>query len=169
MIWTDYVNMVATVVTAAAAVFATVFGLLQYRQSKKLEFEDKRAFIVPRLVVNNDEKTPRVYLVIKNAGDTPAKNVVLEFDEGQVWNWVKPANFPFLKGQGGITAISPAGEISYFLGEIRADNYKFNDIETRDVRGVVSFDHPVRKGKKILDEFRLSLQDNRYQSNPSSK
>jgi hypothetical protein len=169
MNWTDYVNMVATVVTTVAAVFATVFGLMQYRQSKQLEFEDKRAFIVPRLEVNKDEKTPRVYLVIRNAGDTPAKNVVLEFDEGQVWNWVKPANFPFLKDQGGITAISPAGEMSYFLGEIRADNFKFNDIETRDILGVASFDHPVRKGKRIEDEFRLSLHDNRFQSNPKSR
>ena len=49
--------------------------------------------------------------MIRNAGDTLAINIILEFQEGQVWNWVKPANFPFLKDQGGITAISPAGEM----------------------------------------------------------
>ena len=60
MIWIDYVNMVAAVVTAVAALFATIFGLKQYSQSKELEFEDKRAFIVPRLAINKEEKIPRV-------------------------------------------------------------------------------------------------------------
>lgn len=169
MNWVDYVNMAAAVTTALAAVAAAVFGLWQFRQAKQLEFQDKRAFIVPRLVINKDHKFPRVYLELRNAGDTPAKNVILEFREGQVWNWVKPANFPFLKDQGGITALSPGAETCFFIGEIRKDNAKFNDIETRDVFGVASFDHPVRKGKRVEDDFRLSLQDNRYQSNPNSK
>lgn len=168
MNWVDYVNMGASVTTALAAVAASIFGLGQYQQAKELEFQDKRAFIVPRLTINKDEKFPRVYLVIQNAGDTPAKNVVLEFGDGQVWNWVKPANFPFLKGQGGITAISPGAEFTFFLGEIRKDNVKFNDIEGRDIFGVASFDHPVLKGRRVEDEFRLSLQDNRYQSIESS-
>lgn len=169
MDWVDYLNTGSAVMTAAAAVVATVIGLWQFRQAKQLEFQDKRAFIVPRLTINKDSKMPRVYLVIHNAGDTPAKNIVLEFREGQVWNWVKPANFPFLEDQGGITALSPGAEMSFFLGEIRRDNVKFNDIEKRDILGVASFDHPVRKGKRVRDEFRLSLQDNRYQSNPNSK
>jgi len=168
MNWVDYVNMAAAVTTALAAVAAAIFGLRQFHQASELEFQDKRAFIVPRLVINKDGKAPRVYLVIENAGDTPAKNVILEFRNGQVWNWVKPANFPFLKAQGGITAMSPGAEMSFFLGEIRKDNVKFNDIESRDILGSASFDHPVRKGKRVNDEFRLSLQDNRYQSNPNS-
>jgi hypothetical protein len=167
--WVDYVNMSAAVTTALAALAAAVFGLRQFRQASELEFQDKRAFIVPRVVLNKDGNAPRVYLIIQNAGDTPAKNVILDFREGQVWSWVKPANFPFLKDQGGITALSPGAEMSFFLGEIRKDNVKFNDIEKRDILGVASFDHPVRKGKRVRDEFRLSLQDNRYQSNPSSK
>jgi hypothetical protein len=167
--WVDYVNMVATVITALAALAAAIFGLRQFRQASELEFQDKRAFIVPRLVLNKDGKVPRVYLIIQNAGDTPAKNVILNFREGQVWNWVKPANFPFLEDQGGITAMSPGAEMSFFLGEIRKDNAKFNDIERRDILGVASFDHPVKEGKRVEDEFRLSLQDNRYQSNASSK
>jgi hypothetical protein len=167
--WVDYVNMTAAVTTALAALAAAIFGLRQFRHASELEFQDKRAFIVPRLVLNEDGKAPRVYLIIRNAGDTPAKNVVLEFRDGQVWNWVKPADFPFLKAQGGITAMSPGAEMSFFLGEIRKDNLKFNDIQTRDIFGVASFDHPVQKGKRVHDEFRLSLQDNRYQSNPSSR
>ena len=97
MNWVDYVNMVATVITALAALAAAIFGLRQFRQASELEFQDKRAFIVPRLVLNKDGKAPRVYLIIQNAGDTPAKNVILNFREGQVWNWVKPAKFPFLE------------------------------------------------------------------------
>lgn len=169
MNWIDYLNVGAAVTTAMAAVAAAFFGLRQFRQASELEFQDKRAFIVPRLFLNKEGKAPRVYLIIQNAGDTPAKNVILDFREGQVWNWVKPANFPFRKDQGGITALSPGAEMSFFLGEIRKDNAKFNDIETRDILGVASFDHPVLKGKRVNDEFRLSLHDNRYQSNPSSK
>lgn len=168
MNWVDYVNMGASVITAFAAVAAAVYGLRQFKLAKELEFQQKRAFILPRLVINKDGKVPRVFLIIQNAGETPAKNVILEFGEGQVWNWVKPANFPFLKSQGGLTAISPGADLSFFLGEIRKDNVKFNDIETRDILGVASFDHPVKKGTRVEDEFRLSLQDNRYQSNPNS-
>lgn len=169
MNWVDYVNTGSAVITAFAAVVATVIGPWQFRQAKQLEFQDKRAFIVPRLSINNDGKLPRVYLMVQNVGDTPAKNVVLDFEEGQVWHWVKAAKFPFLKDLGGITALSSGAEMSFFRGEIRKDNVKFNDIESRDIIGVASFDQPVRKGKRVRDEFRLSLQDNRYQSNPSSK
>ena len=164
--WIPFAELAASAVTASAAVTATVVGLWQFRLAKQLEFQEKRAFIVPRLTINKVEKVPRVYLVIRNAGDTPAKNVILDFGENQVWHWVKPANFPFLRESGGITAVAPGDEMSYFVGEIRNDNSRFNDIEQRDVTGVASFDHPIRKGKRLADDFRLSLNDQRYKSNP---
>ena len=162
--WTDYVSAISTLATALAAIFGGIFGLLEYRRAMRLEFHDKRAFIVPRLNVASDAQRPRVYLVIRNYGDTPAFNVTLDFAAGQVWHWVKPADYPFLAEQGGITAIGPGEEIRYFLGELSDNNGPFNDILQRDVFGSVSFDHPVRRGKRWADPFRLSYQDGRYRS-----
>jgi hypothetical protein len=164
--WIPFAELAASVVTASAAVTATFIGLRQFRQARQLEFEDKRAFIVPRLTINKEDEFPRVYLVIRNAGDMPAKNVILDFEVNQVWHWVKPANFPFLREFGGITVIAPGDEMSYFVGEIRMDNTLFNDITNRDVTGIGSFDHPIFKGERVADDFRLSLSDQRYKSNP---
>ena len=154
-------SAIATSLAAVVGIVTAVLAYVTFRRSKALEFEEIRPFMIPSLSLQVLNGKKRLYLNIRNFGDTPAKNVRLEFVEGQAWNWVKDPSYPFLSGDG-ISAIGPSETVTYFLGEL-SPRSPLNDIEKRDIDVVVSCDHPVLK-RRITDKARMSLQDNRYKA-----
>ena len=161
MNWTDTLSSISTAVAAATSVVVAVLALRKYFLSKDLEYEANRPFIIPRLIEEIKDGEELVFLEIKNVGDTPARNVKIEFLSDGRWNWVSEPEYPFSKNPG-ISAIGPNNSVSYFLGAIRQGN-PLEDLEFRELFGVVEFDHPVKK-IRITDEFRTSLTENRYKS-----
>lgn len=162
-------NAVAAISTALAAAVGVVTAVLAYFtffRAKEAQFQEQRPFMIPALSIEKRDQKKRLYLTIQNFGNTPGKNVRLEFKSNQVWNWVLSPNYPFTHGKG-ISAIGPGQTLTYFLGEIAKDN-PLADIEERDIEVRVSCDHPVKKSR-IVDDIRMSLQDNRYQSRNGNK
>jgi hypothetical protein len=161
MSWTDTVSSISAAVAAGTSVVVAVLALRKYFQSKDLEYEANRPFIIPRLLVEDKDGEKLVFLEIKNVGDTPARNVKIEFLSDGKWNWVADPEYPFSKNPG-IAAIGPNNSVSYFLGAIRQGN-PLEDLERRELSGFVEFDHPVKR-IRISDEFRTSLTENRYKA-----
>jgi hypothetical protein len=155
------VSAVATVIASAVGIVTALLAYVTFRRSKEVEFQEIRPFMIPSLSLQVVNGKKRLYLIIRNFGDTPAKNVRLQFAEGQAWNWVKDPSYPFLS-EGGISAIGPSETVTYFLGELTPRS-PLNDIEKRDIDVVVTCDHPVLK-ERITDTVRMSLQDNRYKA-----
>ena len=161
MIDWEAVSAIATSLAAVVGIVTAVLAYVVFRRSKALEFEEIRPFMIPSFSLQIVNGKKRLYLNIRNFGDTPAKNVRLDFAEGQAWHWVKDPSYPFLSNEG-ISAIGPSETVTYFLGEL-SPRSPLNDIEKRDIDVVVSCDHPVLK-KRITDTARMSLQDNRYKA-----
>lgn len=165
MIQWEAISAISTALASGVGIVTAIAAYVRYRASKDLEFQELRPFLIPSLVIQLREGQKRLYIAIRNCGDTPALNVRLDFQEHQVWNWVRQPDYPFLSPHG-ISAIGPKETLSYFLGEI-TDNNPLQDIEFRDIDVVVSCNHPV-KNERLSNQLRMSLQDNRYMSRVES-
>ena len=161
MIDWNAVSAVATALAAGVGIVTAILAYSTFRRAKEAEFQEQRPFMIPSLHVEVADRTKRLYLSIRNYGNTPAKDVRLEFAPGQAWNWVQKPDYPFVSHKG-ISAIGPGQTLTYFLGEIRKGT-PLGDIETRDIDVTVSCDHPIKK-ERIVDGIRMSLQDNRYKA-----
>lgn len=157
----EAVSAIATALASGVGIVTAILAYISFRRSKELEFQEIRPFIIPSLSLLEIDGKKRLTLIIRNYGDTPGKNVQLRFRDGEVWNWVKNPIYPFLSAKG-ISAIGPGETVTYFLGEVTANN-PLHDIENRDIDVMVSCDHPVKK-VRLFDEVRMSLQDNRYKT-----
>ncbi len=162
----DQLNIFATwvqILSGIGTTLAAVVAALQFFRSKRLEFQEKRPFVIPKLHLESSSRGKALFLLLRNVGDTPATSVKLDFGSEKKWHWVKSPSYPFLTNSEGITAIGPGDELKFFLGKITPAG-DLRDIETRDIEVRVSFDNPVRKAQRLHDDIRMSLQDNRYQS-----
>lgn len=164
MIDWNAVSAIATALAAGVGIVTALVAYSTYRRAKEAEFQEQRPFMIPSLHIEVMDRTKRLYLSIRNYGNTPAKDVRLDFAPGQAWNWVQKPDYPFVSGKG-ISAVGPGQTLTYFLGEIREGTH-LGDIETRDIDVTVSCDHPI-KNERIVDEIRMSLQDNRYKARGS--
>jgi hypothetical protein len=144
-----------------ASVSVAIFALVEFIRAKRLEFEDKRPYVIPQLSTQMVGDERHLHLTLKNVGDTPAKNVRLSVEGDVQWHWVREPNYPFLSSKG-ISAIGPGEEARFFLGVVRKGN-PLEGIDTEEFQGLVHFDNP-RGGKTITDKFRVSLNENRYKA-----
>jgi hypothetical protein len=159
--WIQIASTVSAITASFTGIVVAVLAIVSYRESKRFEFEADRPFIIPRLTIGDVSSERWLFLEIRNVGDTPAKNVRINFLSIGQWHWVTNPDYPFLS-ESGISAIGPGETISFFLGVIRTGN-PISDIEKREVFGEVVFDHPI-KDELIRDKFRTSLTENRYKA-----
>jgi hypothetical protein len=156
---TDWIQAVSAAVTAVIAVAAGIFAFVQVRQAATAHFAERRPYVVPSLEVRpSDTNEFRVYLVIKNFGQTPAKNVVVEFENGANWNHISRAHvLPFMKINGGISVVTPHASNEFFIGPL-SHSSPLNALRTESILATVTF-RAYGHSRIVTDEFRLTLRD----------
>lgn len=161
MNWTDIVSAIAAALGALTGLVAAFLATRKFYESKKVEFEESRPYIIPNLILETFGNEQKVYLELKNVGDTPARGVRIEFTSSSAWNWVQKPDYPFLDDYG-ISAIGPGDSVKYFTGVVRKGN-PLENIEAETFEGFVTFENP-KGGKRLSDPFRMRLSENRFKA-----
>jgi hypothetical protein len=156
---TDWIQAISASVTALVAVAAAIYAVIEVKQASNAHFAERRPYIVPSLEVRPSEKgESRVYLVIKNFGQTPAKDVVIEFDDDVAWHHISTAHvLPFVKANGGISVVTPGASHDFFIGPLSRSSV-LNELRAGSVLAKVTFEAYGHRGP-VEDEFRLTLRD----------
>lgn len=155
----DFMQALSSGITAAVAVLALVYAYKQTKLARTGHFAERRPYIVPSYEVKDSSRGEKsVYLVIANYGNTPAKDVTLQFSPHTAWNYVKSANhFPFLPENKGISVIPPGTRTSYFVG-ILSPKSDLHFLREEEITVSVEFGM-YEQQERIIDSFRLSLKD----------
>ena len=155
----DFLQALSSAITAVVAVLALIYAYKQTKLARIGHFAERRPYVVPSYEVKDSSRGEKsVYLVITNYGNTPAKDVTLQFSSDTAWNYVKSAvHFPFLPENKGISVIPPGANNSYFVGvlSINSDLHRLREDEI-----TVSVEFGMyEQQERITDSFRLSLRD----------
>jgi hypothetical protein len=155
----DSFQVIGTAVTAIVAVIAVIYAYRQTELARTGHFAERRPYLVPSYEVSDSDKgVKRVFLVITNYGNTPAKDVTLEFSSNAAWHDIKYADhFPFLTSNNGISVIPPGSRNSFFVGNL-STNSCLQVLRTEEITASVHFGMYERQDR-ISDSFRLSLKD----------
>lgn len=155
----DFIQMFSSAVTAVVAVIALIYAYRQTELARRGHFAERRPYVVPTYEVKDSSRgEKRVYLVLVNYGNTPAKDVTLQFSSNVPWHYVKSAShFPFLPENKGISVIPPQTSNNYFVGYLSPTS-DLHLLREEEITVSVEFGMYERQ-ERIRDSFRLSLRD----------
>ena len=150
--WSD----VATIVSALLAVVAIAFVWWQVRQFRKAEESGARAYLSARLELGKSRERPAMFLVLKNHGNSPAKDIHIEFNHVNNWHYVEHwQKFPFV-GENRILQLLPDEERKYFLGTLVRGS-RLVSLKTGQATGTLIYSDPISSERR--EEITLTLRD----------
>ena len=150
--WSD----VATIVSAFLAVVAIVFVWWQVRQFRKAEESGARAYLSARLEIGKSRERPAMFLVLKNHGNSPAKDIHIKFNHVNNWHYVEHwQKFPFI-GENRILQLLPNEERKYFLGTLVRGS-RLVALKTGQATGTLIYSDPISSERR--EEITLTLRD----------
>lgn len=150
--WSD----VATIVSALLAVVAIAFVWWQVRQFRKAEESGARAYLSARLELGRSREKPAMFLVLKNHGKSPAKDIHIEFNHANNWHYVEHwQKFPFV-GKNRILQLLPDEERKYFLGTLVKES-RLVALKTGEANGTLIYSDSISSERR--EEITLTLRD----------
>ncbi len=155
----EWLQFISSATTAVVAIVALFYAYKQIQIARSASFAERRPYIVPTYEVQESQNGPKkVFLVLTNFGNTPAKDVTLKFSDDAAWHYIKYAeHFPFLSKNNGISVIPPNSKNSYFVGNL-SSNSDLLLLKSKEISVLVEFG-VYEKSERISDPFRLSLKD----------
>ena len=159
-------NELSWLVPSVVGLFGLAIAWYQLRAGRLESFADRRPYVVCEYVREKGAKgADAVFLQISNVGETPAFDVRLDFGDRDDWHWVRPANFPFLNSEGGLSVLVNGHPVRYFVGTL-SQNSVLKNLEMSHLNVSVTYNALQGSGKKIpiKEEARLTLQSYRYRS-----
>jgi hypothetical protein len=150
--WSD----VATIVSALLAVVAIAFVWWQVRQFRKAEESGSRAYLSARLELGKSRERPAMFLVLKNHGKSPAKDIHIRFEHVNNWHYVEHwQKFPFI-GENRILQLLPDEERRYFLGTL-VKGSRLIALKTGEAKGTIIYSDLISSERR--EEITLTLRD----------
>lgn len=155
----DVLQILSSVVTAIVAVIALMFAYRQTKLAREGHIAERRPYIVPAFEIEGTDKArKKVYLSLTNFGNTPAKDVILEFQGEEPWHDISSAShFPFLAENRGISVIPPEANMRFFVGNL-APKSSLQTLRSSDLEVVIEFAVYGEKAR-FRDNFRITLRD----------
>lgn len=125
----EVASALASLLTAGVTCVAVLYAAVQWRDARREAYDRSRPIVVPRYVVQTqpDRRSggefKGVWIEVSNFGLTPARNVVLTFPDGVIWNVGRNTTFPFLAEHGGISVLTPGQTLRYYVGPLKVGSH----------------------------------------------
>ena len=153
--WSD----VATIVSAILAIVGLSFVWYQIRQFTKAQRSESRAYVSAKAEPGISRGRTALYLVLKNHGKSPARDVHIEFDQTNDWHYVEHSDkFPFI-GENRILVVWPDEEKKFFLGPMTKGS-RLLQLKSATANGTLIYKDET--GKEHKEPIALTLIDTKF-------
>ncbi|MFN4847809.1 MAG: hypothetical protein ACK5GF_03315 [Rhodoluna sp.] len=137
----------AAIIGLLLSTVALALVFVQIRQFTRAERSTSRAYVSARVVTGETRGNPSLFLVLKNHGRSPAKDVFINFDHENNWHYVaRPDRFPFAQGNK-ILQILPDEEIKFFLGQMLGES-RLLQLRTGQATGTLVYSDQFASNRK---------------------